>query len=275
MDPGEGLQVARVSSFPLRTLSRLPAVVVAVLALATAPPQLRLAIERLRTSPAGIARNAAAASRALRGDAYVDLVEDVRRQVPATGAYAIAADHSRPSDENWIRCDLAPRKPVLLTLACRNWVLDQPSAEAPEVAVVVAAGETRAAKTRSVLSSLWSSLSGPQVEIPGWIDEPAESSRVPARFVVSGWCQERGGMPCVAVRVWIDGREVDPARVERFPRPDVAAALPEIGDCSRAGWRTVFEPGALAPGSHCVAAALIAGGGRHRRVGPWTFEVAE
>jgi hypothetical protein len=256
----------------MQALSRFPAAVVAVLALATAPAQLRLAIERLRTSPAGITRNAAAAFRALRGDAYVDLVEDVRRQVPATGAYAVAVDGTRPNDENWIRCDLAPRRPVLLVLACGNGVFDQPSAGVPAAAVVVTADSMRVAETRSLLNGLWSSLSGPQAEIPGWIDGPAEGSLVPGPVVVSGWCQERGGRPCLAIRVWLDGNEVDQARVERFPRRDVEAAVQGIGDCSRAGWRVSFDPGTLAPGKHCVAAALIAGGGRHRRVGPWAFE---
>jgi hypothetical protein len=248
--------------------------VVAVLALATAPAQVRLAIERLRTSPAGIARDAEAASRALRGDAYVDLVEGLRRKVPASGAYVAAVDGTRPSDENWIRCDLAPRKPVLLVLVCENGVLDQPAAEVPETAVVVTSRSMRIAETRALASGLWSSLSGPQVEIPGWIDEPVEGARVPARFVVSGWCQERGGKPCVSIRLWLDGSEVDPARVERFPRRDVETTVPEIGDCSRAGWRVLFEAGTVAPGRHCVAAALIADEGRHRRVGPWAFEVA-
>jgi hypothetical protein len=248
--------------------------VVTALALATAPAQLRLANGRLRTSPAGIARGADAASRAHRGDAYADLVEGLRREMPASGAYVAAVDGTRPSDENWIRCDLAPRKPVLLVLACGNGVLDQPSAEVPAAAVVVTAGSMRIAETRSLLSGLWSSLSGPQVEIPGWIDEPAEGSVVPGRVVVSGWFQERVGRPCLAIRVWLDGNEVGQALVERFPRRDVEASVQGIGDCSRAGWRTVFEPGALAPGKHCVAAALIADGGRHRRVGPWAFEVA-
>jgi hypothetical protein len=265
--------IASGSSLRARALAGVPAAFVVVLALAAAPSQLRLAVGRLRASPAGLARDAAAAARALRGDAYADLVEGVRRRVPKEGAYALAADNSRPVDENWIRCDLAPRTPVLLVPACGKWILDKPSASVPEVAVVVAAGPTRVAETHALLSGLWSFLSGPQVEIPGWIDTPPEGSRAPARVVVSGWCQERGGKPCVAVRVWVDGREVDPALVERFPRPDVAAAVPDVGDCSRAGWRTVFEPGALAPGTHCVAAALIADGGRHRRIGPWSFEV--
>jgi hypothetical protein len=177
---------------------------------------------------------------------------------------------------NWVRCDLAPSVPVRLRPGrCADWYFDRPPKTVPEVAVVVARdGSVRIAETSSLLTSLWSGLTGPEVEIPGWIDEPAEGRTVAGRFFVGGWCQERGGRPCAAVRVWMDGREVDAARVERFPRPDVRAAVPEMGDCSRAGWRAAFESGELAPGPHCVAAALIAEGGRHRRVGPWSFTVA-
>ena len=136
-------------------------------------------------------------------------------------------------------------------------------------------GSLRLAETRALLSSLWSGLSGNEEDIPGWIDAPAEDATVAGRVVVTGWCQEKGKGPCAAIRVWLDGVEVDAARIERFPRPDVQAAVPGIGDCSRAGWRTAFEAGALTPGRHCVAAALVGESGSHRRVGPWSFEVTK
>ena len=105
------------------------------------------------------------------------------------------------------------------------------------------------------------------------MDAPGEGARAAGRVTVEGWCQERGGPPCAAIRVWVDGRELDSARVERFPRPDVCASVAGMGDCTRAGWRLSLAPGEAGPGSHCVAAALIAGGGRFRRVGPWAFTV--
>jgi hypothetical protein len=254
----------------------LPAAVVAALALVAAPSQVRKAVEWLKESPRGIARSAEAARRELSGDAYAAAVAEMERRVPPGGAYAIAGDAERADVKHAVRCDLAPRTPVLLRSegACGNWLLDRPFAPVPDLAVFVSAdGTPRVVETRTLLSSLWSGLTGPEVEVPGWIDEPAEGAAVGGRVVVGGWCQERGGTPCSAVRVWVDGRELDAARIERFPRRDVEAAIPEMGDCSRAGWRAVFEPGELAPGRHCVAAALIGTGGRHRRVGPWTFTV--
>jgi hypothetical protein len=253
----------------------VPAAAVAALALVSAPAQVRTAGEWLMESPRGLARGAEAAARDLRGDAYVNALAEVRGRVSEGASYAIAnAGVGRP-DQNWLRCDLAPRVPVNLRQgSCGAWFFDRPPESVPEVAIVIDAdGSLRLTETRALLTSLWSGLSGPEVEIPGWIDAPAEGGTVAGRVVMTGWCQERGKGPCAAIRVWVDGAEIDAARIERFPRPDVQAAVPEMGDCSRAGWRTAFEAGALAPGRHCVAAALVAGDGRHRKIGPWAFTV--
>ena len=260
-----------------RVAAALPAAVVAGLALAAAPAQVKTALERMKESPHGIARTADAAGRDVRGDAYADGIAQAAARIPWGGSYGIADGGSPGPDTNWVRCDLAPRVPVLLrSKGCGDWFFERRPKEVPELTVVVARdGGLRVVPTRSLLSSLWSGLTGPQEDIPGWMDTPAEGRTVAGGFVVGGWCQERGGRPCPSVRVWIDRTEVDAARIERFPRPDVQAALPEMGDCSRAGWRVPVAPGALAKGRHCVAAALIAADGRHRRVGPWAFEVAE
>ena len=259
-----------------RALAALPAAAVAALALAAVPAQVRTAWQWLQESPRGIARDAGAARRDAFGDAYVDLVESLRGRVPADGSYAIADDSKGRPERNWLRCDLAPRTPVLLLpQACGGFVLDRTFARLPEMAVVVGPdGAARIAEARTILSGLWSGLAGPEAEVPGWMDAPAEGARATGRVTVEGWCQERGGPPCVAIRVWVDGRELDSARVETFPRPDVCASVAGMRDCTRAGWRLSLAPGEAGPGSHCVAAALIAGGGRFRRVGPWAFTVS-
>jgi hypothetical protein len=260
-----------------RLLAAAPAAVVAALALANAPAQVKTAMNRLEETPLGIARSAEAARRELYGAPYAAAIAEIGSHVPADGAYAIVGELGRENVEHALRCDLAPRTPILLRAetVCGNWLLDRSFAPVPDLAVFVSAdGTPSVVETRSILSSLWSGLTGPQAEIPGWMDEPAEGRTVAGRFLVGGWCQERGGRTCVSIRVWMDGVEVDAARIERFPRPDVQAAVPGMGDCSRAGWRTVFEGGALTPGRHCVAAALVVADGRHRRVGPWAFTVA-
>ena len=249
---------------------------VAALALANAPLVIRMTWERIAESPKGIARSADAARRALRGAAYVETVARAASLLPEDGEYALAKEGGPGPDANWVRCDLAPRKAMLLLpQPCGDWVADRRFARVPELAVVVAKdGGVRIAESRTLLSTLFSGLTGEETEITGWMDEPAPGTTASGRVVVGGWCQERGGKPCASVRVWLDNSEIDPARIERFPRPDVAETVPGIGDCARAGWQTAFEPGTLAPGRHCVAAALIADERRHRRIGPWAFTVA-
>jgi hypothetical protein len=260
-----------------RFVAFLPASVVAVLALVAAPVQVRTAWDWLQESPHGIARDEQTARQELRGAPYAAILAQAMARIPAGSTYGLADEGGPGPDKNWIRCDLAPRIPVQLRPErCGSWFFERPPKDVPDVSVVVAAdGGVRLAETRALLTSLWAGLSSPEEDIPGWIDAPAEYATVSGRVVVSGWCQEKGRGPCAAIRLWLDGAEVDAARIERFPRRDVQAAVPDIGDCSRAGWRAAFEAGVLAPGRHCVAAALVGGGGSHRRVGPWAFTVTK
>lgn len=256
-------------------LAMVPAAAVVALALVALPAQVRTAWQWLKESPRGIARDATAARKELSGETYSAAVAEMQRRVPSKGIYAIAGEYGPGNVKHALRCDLAPRTPILLRPeTCGNWFVDRTFAPVPDLAVLVSAdGTPQVVETRTLLSTLWSGLSGPEEDVPGWMDAPAEDARVAGRVTIEGWCQERGGPPCAAIRVWMDGRELDAARIERFPRPDVGGSVPGIGDVSRAGWRLALDPGTLAPGRHCVAAALIAEGGRFRRVGPWTFMV--
>jgi len=82
------------------------------------------------------------------------------------------------------------------------------------------------------------------------VDEPSEGAVVLAPVRVRGWCQERGGEPIAPVEFRVDGRIVLPERLVRTARPDVAAAIPEVGDASRAGYEAILPVGAIPPGEH-------------------------
>jgi hypothetical protein len=60
------------------------------------------------------------------------------------------------------------------------------------------------------------------------------------------------------------------APVGRLPRPDVCAALPALGDCSRAGFEARLEPSPAA-GEHLLVVELKGPDGRSRRIGPVRF----
>jgi hypothetical protein len=101
--------------------------------------------------------------------------------------------------------------------------------------------------------------------IPGWIDGPLDGSSVRGPLEISGWA--RSGEGDVDVRVAIAPDGIVPA-VERRPRPDVQHSLPQLGDCSRAGWRAVVERPAGGPTEHVISIELKAPNGRVRRLGP-------
>jgi len=65
-----------------------------------------------------------------------------------------------------------------------------------------------------------------------------------------------------------DGRIAVP---ERFPRPDVARVVPELGDTSRTGFRTILETRDSSPADHPLAVEFRDPRGGVRRLGPIRF----
>ncbi len=107
--------------------------------------------------------------------------------------------------------------------------------------------------------------------IPASIDEPAEGARVTPPFRARGWCQERGGGRVDPVEFSLDGFPFEETRVTRTPRPDVAAALPAIGDARYAGWEALLSP-RVPPGRHMLKVTFQAGD-RRRVYPPRTIEI--
>jgi len=93
---------------------------------------------------------------------------------------------------------------------------------------------------------------------------------VHSRLEVSGWA--KSALAEVDVRVILDdGRIAEP---ERFPRPDVARVVPELGDTSRAGFHAAFEPRDNTPADHALAVEFRDPRGAVRRLGPVRFRWA-
>ena len=72
----------------------------------------------------------------------------------------------------------------------------------------------------------------------------------------------------------VDGVGVLPERLERTARPDVSAAIPEIGEASRAGYEAYLAGGAVAPGEH-VLEVVFESKDRRRVYPPRRFTVVE
>jgi hypothetical protein len=114
--------------------------------------------------------------------------------------------------------------------------------------------------------AVWWSAAANDDAIPGWLDASPGGRTVRGPLAVSGWAKSSAGEVDVAI-VLDDGRVERP---ERFPRPDVAAAVPEVGDASRAGFRATFSP-PKGLGDHALCVEMRDPRGRVRRLGPVRF----
>ncbi|MGE5346967.1 MAG: interleukin-like EMT inducer domain-containing protein [Acidithiobacillales bacterium] len=110
--------------------------------------------------------------------------------------------------------------------------------------------------------------------IPAGINNLPDGGKGRSPLVIAGWCQERGGGPVAPTSFRIDGVLVTPLELSRVPRPDVAAAIPEIGDVSRAGFIATFPPGVPGPGKHVLVVTFETPDGRRRDYPAFEFEMA-
>ena len=103
--------------------------------------------------------------------------------------------------------------------------------------------------------------------IPVAVDAPADGASLKGSLDVTGWCQLRGGGAVEPVEFRIDGVLSTVRSLERTPRPDVAAAIPDVGDAARAGYAARLDASDLAPGPHDLKVTFRAFDGR-RRISP-------
>jgi hypothetical protein len=116
------------------------------------------------------------------------------------------------------------------------------------------------------VARVWWSQEKDDDSIPGWLDSSPGGRVVRGPVVLSGWARSVKGD--VEVRVVVDQRVYEP---ERFPRPDVGRALPQLGDTSRAGFRVTLTRPRDEPEDHQVAVELKDSAGAVRRLGPVRF----
>ncbi len=105
--------------------------------------------------------------------------------------------------------------------------------------------------------------------LTGSIDEPVENATITGPLRVQGWA--RIPEEDLHVTVTIDGGERPFVTGARVPRPDVAAAVPSLGNCATAGYEAVY---AFAPGDdgvHVLDVLFRSSNGREHRYPPRTF----
>jgi hypothetical protein len=100
--------------------------------------------------------------------------------------------------------------------------------------------------------------------LPTAVDEPAEGAEVRGALRARGWCSQAGGGAVDPVEFRLDGALLARPAVLRFPRPDVAAAVPWIGTAELAGWEAVFQRGTASAGDHSLVVTFRTPDGRTR-----------
>lgn len=108
-------------------------------------------------------------------------------------------------------------------------------------------------------------------DTPVSIDRPSDGEVVQGELRVVGWCQMRGGGAVEPLEFRIDGTLVRPVWVDRTPRPDVASAIPSIGDAARAGYEAHLDASGMSPGVRVLRVTFRASDGRRRISQPVRF----
>jgi hypothetical protein len=117
------------------------------------------------------------------------------------------------------------------------------------------------------LPAVWWTPDKNDESVPGWLDASPGGRSIRGPLEISGWAKSALGE--VEVRVVLDdGRIATPQRVAR---PDVARAVPELGDTSQAGFRTIFQSRDSTLADHAVAVEFRDPRGAVRRLGPIRF----
>lgn len=216
------------------------------------------------------------ARRRVYGEAYVARIDEIRGKIPETGTYLLVDAAGATDGKYVVRHDLAPRRPILLgrmTARRREFLFPARPPGAPEFVVIAReGGPPDLVPTDTFLGPEVVDLDREDVSIFASTDGPVDGAHVSSPVTLSGWCQEPGSRPCSSVLVFVDGVR-RPERVERFPRPDVAAAVSGIGDCATAGWRLTAAFEADESGEHAVTVIFLTADGRFRRLGPARFTV--
>lgn len=229
----------------LRRVGRLRPYVLAGLALATVVPTFAhwrgFLGDFAKTTWVGRRDDATAANARLYGAAYVAGVDEIRRRLPPDSPYLLVKATDASQIQNYIRYHLAPRTPRFLgtLVGCKRTYIQTAPNELPSW-VVLAADPGEPPRLESTASFAAREpdffVRGEDDSIPGSIDSPSQEAAVGVDLRISGWCQESGSRPCSDVLLMFDGCRIPPTSFDRYPRPDVEAALPGMGSCARAGF---------------------------------------
>ena len=209
----------------------------------------------------------------LHGNETVAAYDLFRDAIPFHGLYLMADESNGDAGNYWLRYDLAPRRPILVSrraAGALEFLVDEIPAGARHLILL----EPEGAPPRLLDPEDYFRGNRPAREdgtIPSNVDSPGEGEVVHGPLTLAGWCQEPVGRPCQTITFWLDGELRSPALLERFPRTDVSATVEGIGPAPRAGFRARFPASAGTAGWHEAVVVFWTGDGRFRRSAPRRF----
>lgn len=197
------------------------------------------------------------------GERYTDALSHAMRAIPEHGVFLLVDRPPGGFNALLVRFHLQPRQAILYSqFRGRNL----------PAAAVISGGDPPDPPSLSSAAE----LTPPLLRLPGTredpailcaIDSPQEEAVLGAEnLVVTGWCQQPGGISCSTIVVVLDHQPLE-STPDRYPRPDVAAVLPHLGNCSTAGFRLELPAALLRLGKrHLLEVYFATPDGRFRRV---------
>ena len=101
------------------------------------------------------------------------------------------------------------------------------------------------------------------IRLRGSMDGPVQGQEIRGEMIVRGWAREPG--EDLLVTIFVGDVEVSPSSFRRVSRPDVAAAIPELGDCGTTGYEAIVRRPEGLPDEVDVSVAFRSRSGRMRR----------
>ncbi len=252
------------------------AIVLGLWVVAAAGAAVRQIRGALTAFPRRIAQGTAAADREIRGRPFMNAIDAIRASIPKNGDYLLIEGRDNIADAHVVRAYLAPRKAELLDATssldpysrAHLWEVQPPR----HFIVTWTPSSIPVAGSTKDLSSLagaypWTHESP---SLLGGIDNLPENVTVQGTLHVRGWARIPG--EDLEVSLEIDGTAREAMSVGSFPRPDVCAVLPQMGDCSTCGFELVLEPRPDDAGPHELVLVFHAADGRIRHYPRVRFE---
>ncbi len=105
--------------------------------------------------------------------------------------------------------------------------------------------------------------------LTGGLDSLPDGGVIHGPLAVRGWARIPG--EDLDVRILIDGDKRSDVPIRRVSRPDVCSALPQMADCSKAGFEARFRFEEGDEGTHEITVVFLSRDGRYRIYPPVRF----